>query len=214
MHNGTIYFSTYVILLKPETMRQMNFILIALLTLCTYGAQAQIIHGNVGLGIRANPDGGGITGKFFFTEQLAVEAQLNGSSGSYSEMGTSFTVGSMLEYHFIFPRPEWRIFLGGGIHYGTWNRYGDSHVSPFSIFGLDAIGGVEYIFASVPIGVSVDVKPALNFISGVTSFPNNGFGVGIRYYFGHWRCLDKVQVVEVENSGDNEDRVIELITPR
>jgi hypothetical protein len=165
-------------------MKHVHIILIALL-LCSCSATAQV-HGPVGLGLRATPDGGGFTGKFFFTDHLTVETMLNASSGNYYDNGTSFTLCALLEHHFIFDNPQWRIFLGGGFHYGTWNRYGDSHTSPFSVFGVDAIGGVEYIFASVPIGVSADVKPSLHFISGVTTAPSNTFGFGIRYYFGHW----------------------------
>lgn len=165
-------------------MKYIHIILIALL-LYTSGATAQV-HGPVGVGLRANPDGGGLTGKFFFTEHLAVEGLLSASSGNWNDEGTSFTLTALLEHHFILYNPQWRIFLGGGFHYGTWNRYGDAHTSPFSVFGVDAIAGVEYIFESVPIGVSLDVKPSLHFISGVTTASSNTFGLGVRYYFGQW----------------------------
>lgn len=165
-------------------MKQVHIILIALL-LFSCSATAQV-HGPVGLGLRANPDGGGFTGKFFFTDHLAVEGQLNASAGNYYDNGTSFTLCALLEHHFIFADPQWRLYLGGGFHYGTWNRYGDAHISPFSVFGVDAIAGLEYIFPSVPLGVSVDVKPSLNFISGVTTAPGNTFGLSVRYYFGQW----------------------------
>jgi hypothetical protein len=168
---------------KRNAMKHLNILLIALLYTLSVNAQEP---GPVGLGIRANPDGAGITAKYLFTDRLALESQLNASSGNYNDNGTSVTIGLLLEQHFDLWDPSWRIFIGGGFHVGTWNRYGDSHVSPFSVFGLDAIGGIEYLVPCAPIGISVDVKPSMNFISGVTTFPNNTFGLAIRYYFGHW----------------------------
>ncbi|MES2703599.1 MAG: hypothetical protein V4649_13230 [Bacteroidota bacterium] len=191
-------------------MKQLHILLIALLLLTATGsANAQLV-GPVALGLRANPDGGGITAKYFFNERNAIETQVNGSSGNYNDNGTSLTVVALYEHHFILNDPQWRIILGGGMHFGTWNRYGDAHTSPLSVFGLDVIGGVEYVFASVPIGISLDVKPALNFVSGVTTFPNNTFGLGVRYYFGRW-AREKVRVVEVvAPEGEN---VIDIVPP-
>ena len=48
------------------------------------------------------------------------------------------------------------------------------------------IGGVEYVFDYVPVGISVDVKPAVNFYNGISAFLNNILGLGVRYYFGKW----------------------------
>jgi hypothetical protein len=138
----------------------------------------------IALGFRANPDGAGLNGRYYFSENLAIEGQVNGSAGNYYDNGTSFTMGALLEYHFILRDPHWRVFIGGGAHYGRWSRYREIHLKPINLFGLDAIGGVEYILQSAPIGISLDIKPALNFIDGVTYLPNNVFGLSVRYYFG------------------------------
>lgn len=157
----------------------------------------------IALGFRANPDGAGLNGRYFFNQNIAVEGQVNGSAGNYYDNGTSLTVGALMEYHFLLRDPHWRIFIGGGIHYGKWQRYRDQHLRPINLFGLDAIGGIEYILNSVPIGFSLDVKPAMNFINGVTYLPNNVFGLGVRYYFGGGsKKKDKTVIVTQDHSAE------------
>jgi hypothetical protein len=193
-------------------MKKTIILLFALLCCFGSGSLRAQVAGPVGLGIRASPDGGGISAKFFFKEYLAVETMVNASSGNYHDNGTSFTVAGLLEYHFILADPSWRIILGGGMHFGTWNRYGDAHVSPLSVFGLDVIGGVEYIIPSVPIGVSLDVKPSMHFLSGVTNFPNNTFGLGVRYYFGRW--AHEREIVYINESENENVPIVNLIPDR
>ncbi len=148
------------------------------------------MSGPVGLGVRATPDGGGFTAKFALDRYMSIEAMVNGSGGGFrNDDGPSFTVVGLFEYNIILPDPSWRIFLGPGLHFGAWNRYYntdryDNRVNQ-AIFGLDAIGGVEYIFKHIPLGLSADVKPAINLASDVAFFPNNGFGLSARYYIGH-----------------------------
>ena len=136
------------------------------------------------VGLRANPDGAGVVAKYFFVETVSIEAMLNGSSGSYYQNGPSTTFVGLLEYNFIFNDPAWRIFIGPGAHVGSSKPYADNNTPRQAVYGLDAIAGIEYVFYEVPIGLSLDVKPAINFINGVTEFPANTFGLGVRYYFG------------------------------
>lgn len=138
------------------------------------------------LGLRVNPDGAGVTGKFFFTENVAFEGIVSGSNGSYSHYGPSTTFTGLFEYNFIFDDPAWRVFLGVGAHITSWKEYTDNNNPRQTYAGADAIAGLEYVFTEVPVGVSVDIKPAINFVNGVTTFPNNTFGLGVRYYFGRW----------------------------
>jgi len=133
----------------------------------------------IALGFRATPDGGGFTGKFFLDHNLAFEAQLNGA-GLYE--GNSVTAVGLMEYHIDLPAPGWRIYFGAGIHFGLWDHY--YNYSDQGIFGIDAIGGVEYLFRHIPLGLSADVKPAVNFAPDVEFFPHNIVGVSARYYFG------------------------------
>lgn len=157
-------------------------LLLLSLSLCTTKTYAQ--PNEIGVGLRPSFDGGGITGKFFLDHNFAIEAQLN--AGGLHD-GNSVTGVGLLEYHIDLPAPGWRIFFGAGIHFGSWDRYpdewrhnGDEH----GIFGIDAVGGVEYRFKNIPLGLSADLKPALNLAPQVDVFPHNIFGIAGRFYFG------------------------------
>ncbi len=148
----------------------------------------------IAIGVRASPDGAGVTARFFFNTHLAIEAQLAGSEGVYHQpddaapYGPSWSATGLLEYNILFRDPSWRIYAGGGLHFGKWDRYDHTDNEraqlPQGIFGFDAVFGGEYIFKSFPIGLSADIKPAVNVSSEAAFFPNNMIGVSARYYFG------------------------------
>ncbi|MGN6567196.1 MAG: hypothetical protein ACTHJ0_04550 [Flavipsychrobacter sp.] len=154
---------------------QISVLLLSMLSFSTAKAQ---MTSPIALGLRATPDGGGFTGKFYMNDNMAIEAQLNG--GGVIVGSPSFAAVGLFEYHIIMPDPSWRIFFGGGIHFGSWDRNDDNN--PEGIFGIDGIGGVEYIFKNIPLGLSADLKPAINFVSTPDFFPNNFFGVAARFY--------------------------------
>jgi len=150
------------------------------------------------IGVRVSPDGAGLTVKFFLDPHFVLEGQINGSAG-YNETndGPSFSIVGLAEYNIIFPNPSWRIFLGPGLHVGSWDRY-DHHLNDMAeptqgVFGVDGIVGIEYLFRSIPLGLSLDAKPAINLTVEQAYFPNNVFGFAARYYFGH-----KVHLMNVE----------------
>lgn len=147
--------------------------------------------GRAGIGLRGTPDGAGFTVKTFMSNHLAFEGQLN-VGGVYGLAGESFTAVALLEGHIPLPDKSWRLFFGGGVHAGTWNQprwYNDRddiwiNDRPEPMFGIDAIGGVEYLFKKIPLGLSGDFKPAVNFTSrGPEFFSHNMVGVAARYYF-------------------------------
>ena len=158
-----------------------------------------------GIGVRMSPDGAGITGKFYLNTHFAIETQINGSEGfnnANSERnknpenpventvsGRSWAGVGLLEYHYVFHNVSWRIFAGAGLHIGKWDRFDQQdhpeEEGPQGIFGVDGIIGAEYLFKSLPLGISADVKPAENFTVEHAYFPNNMIGFSIRYYFGH-----------------------------
>ncbi len=158
-----------------------------LLTGLMISAPASAQPGRTGLGLRLSPDGAGFTGKFFVDRNLAIEAQLN-AGGAFAGDGQSVTAVGLLEYHIPLPDPSWRVFFGGGAHMGTWDhRYKayegrhDQHDREF-IAGIDGVGGVEYLFKKIPLGLSADFKPAINLASEVDFFPHNMFGISARIY--------------------------------
>lgn len=146
----------------------------------------------VAIGVRANPDGGGLTAKIFLNKNWNIEAQVNGSQGYYHmdngrPYGPGWATVGMAEYNFVFRDPSYRIYIGAGLHGGKWDKYDHTQYAdaPLAqgIFGADAIVGAEYIFKSVPLGISIDAKPAVNFGDGAGFYPNNLYGVAVRYYF-------------------------------
>jgi len=173
-------------------MKKIQILLVALLIiLLAPGNTMAQMASPVAIGLRGTPDGGGLTGKFFLDRNWALELQLNGSGGTYmNNDGPSMTLVGLMEYHIILPDPSWRIFLGPGIHFGTWDRYGNGFYDNYNngnaegIFGIDGILGIEYVFKSIPFGISADIKPAVNFASQVAFFPNNFFGLSGRFYLG------------------------------
>lgn len=142
------------------------------------------------IGLRATPDGGGFTGKVYISRYLAFEGMLN-AGGILGLDGESFTAVALLEAHIPLPDNSWRLLFGGGLHGGVWDngrwyRYRDDVWvnDPQPIIGIDAIGGVEYIFKNIPLGLSADIKPAINFTGGGPEFfSHNMFGLSARFVF-------------------------------
>ncbi len=129
-------------------------------------AQAQ-----TAVGMRLSPDGVGFTGKFFVNTPVAFELQMNAGLAGRN----SYTAVGLFEYHVPFSDPSFHFLLGGGAHIGGYEDDG-------GIFGIDGIMGVEYVFKNTPLGLSVDFKPAVNFIGGNDWFGDNAFGIAARIY--------------------------------
>jgi hypothetical protein len=190
-------------------MRSLHILTVAFLVILLSATNVHAQPGNaIGLGLRASPDGGGITAKFYLDRYWNIEAQLNASQGFYHgpdnkpDYGPSFTAVGLAEYNVIFPDPSWRLFFGPGIHFGSWDRYNhhlyERQPLPEAIFGIDGILGVEYIFRHIPLGLSADIKPAMNFVGEVSVFPNNFFGLSGRFYFGRPMVTKKKVRVRVD----------------
>ncbi len=164
------------------------FTVISGLVLMSTGAFAQRV---TGIGVRATPDGAGFNLKTGLSKHLAFEGQLN-AGGILGLEGESFNAVGLLEFQIPLPDNSWQIFFGGGIHGGVWDRavwerYSDGRIftnRAEPIFGFDGIGGVSYSFKKTPLGLSADIKPAVNvFSSGPDFFPHNMFGLTARYEF-------------------------------
>lgn len=168
-------------------MRRTHTLLAGLfIILLTTGSALAQITAPFAAGLRGNYDGGGVNLRFFFNENLAIEGQANLSNGTHDGGGPSHTGLLLLEGHVVLPNPNFRIFLGAGAHYGTWQRYTNAAALKENAFGFDLIAGGEYVFTKVPLGISLDVKPAFSLLGGTTVFTANMFGLSLRYYFGAW----------------------------
>lgn len=148
-------------------------IIAALLTVCFAGtAKAQQVPGQLEAGVRAGLPLG-VTGRYFFTENSAVEAIV----GLYNRTAS---LTGLYEYHWDLseltaPGVGW--YAGGGGHLGTRRIDGSSTF----LAGVDLIAGVNYVFEKIPLNLSLDWKPAIHF---TTSSELAEFGLSARYIFG------------------------------
>ena len=132
-----------------------------------------------GIGLRAGT-ANGLTIKHFTREKSAVEFIL-------ASRWRGFEITGLYEVHnqaFDTERLKW--FIGFGGHVGFWNGdytrgWGDPGTS-YTVVGIDGILGLEYSFTEVPINLSLDWKPAFNFV-GYNGFWVDGGALSIRYIF-------------------------------
>lgn len=78
-------------------------------------------------------------------------------------------------------------YYGGGAHVGFWNDSDytipwaeANHYGNYAVLGVDVIIGIEYTFIDVPINISLDWKPAMNFL-GYIGLWGDGGAFTVRY---------------------------------
>lgn len=125
----------------------------------------------------------GISGKYFFNNNNAIEGVLGFRShgvvvtGLYEIHQTAFNV------------KELNFYYGAGAHLGgvgagNYRRYsGDDYQYHDSsvLFGLDGVIGLEYVIPQSPIAVSLDLNPRVELATG--PFFDLSPGLGIKYVF-------------------------------
>ena len=123
----------------------------------------------------------GLTVKHFTREKSAYEFIL-------ASRWRGFEITGLYEVHnqaFDVERLKW--FVGFGGHVGFWNgdytyKYWGDQGTNYTVAGIDGILGLEYSFKEVPFNLSLDWKPAFNFI-GYSGFWGDGGALSIRYIF-------------------------------
>ena len=123
---------------------------------------------NFAIGARAGSTGStcGVTVKTFVGDQSAIEAIVG-----YYHNGISSTL--LFEQHTsLFNLEELQFYFGGGVHYNNSTDYQNwiivegrsrSYEQAKNSYGFDAVVGLEYKFLSIPLAVSLDLKPAIEF---------------------------------------------------
>ncbi len=143
---------------------------------------------NTAIGVRGNPYLIGFTVKHFIEGPHAVE----GIIATDVNRNANVTFTGLYEYNwkFIPDQPEWSLFFGGGIHFGfydrldfDWDRYVKHGHGSYATGGLDAIAGVSYTFKNLPINVSADLKPYVNFGDPTNHMAEQMGGISARYTF-------------------------------
>lgn len=124
------------------------------------------------VGIKFYPTG--VTFKHFISSGKALEG-----IGYFFNYGARVT--GLYEIHKDIPSLEGlKWYIGPGAHVGFYNsKYGGG-----SALGVDGVIGLDYKVSSIPVNLSLDWQPSIEFGSGF----NNGFngswgGLAIRYTF-------------------------------
>lgn len=152
-------------------MRKLLTIVLATVAFGIMNSNAQTSYtAAVGLGLDFG-DGAtlvGPSGKYFFTEEHAGQAELLfGNSVTFIQL--------MYEYHGEFAGAEGlRWYAGGGPSFGFTS--GDSAI------GLRPLVGLDFKIDNAPLAFSFDWRPSIFFEDG-SSFEPARFGMGFRYAF-------------------------------
>lgn len=146
------------------------------LVLLFNGLKAQ--NYQTGIGLRFAPFAG-VTLKHFIARDQALE-------GIVGWRWNGFAITGLYEFQKpIREIPDLDWFIGGGGHIGFWD--GDKYYwknedeDNIFVFGADFIIGLEYTLRDLPISLSLDFKPALNFVGDDHVWYGGGFTA--RYVF-------------------------------
>jgi len=158
----------------------MKKIIVIFLIVFSLGSISYAQDYNTGIGLRGGFSSG-LTVKHFIGSKSALE-------GILSTRWRGFQITGLYEIHnhfFDVERMKW--YFGFGGHVGFWNgdythNYWGEPGTTYTVVGIDGILGLEYSFSEVPINLSLDWKPAFNFI-GYSSWWADGGALSIRYIF-------------------------------
>lgn len=144
----------------------IRFLIFALLygtTFLSTHAQYSFRDYNVMVGVRGGTSLGGSV-KHFVTDQSALELMV-------FNRWKGWNASLLYEYHMDireFRGMEW--YIGGGVHYGIWKEpkaeppWVYKGTEDYRAYGVDAIVGLEYNFYNTNFYLSLDWKPAYNFV--------------------------------------------------
>lgn len=156
----------------------MNKLTVILFIILSFSFSLNAQQYKTGLGLRGGL-ANGITVKHFIGKKAAIE-------GILSSRWAGFGITGLYEMHYpAFDTKGFYWYWGGGGHIGVWDghdaAWADDDKS-YTVIGADGILGLEYNFTEIPLNISVDWKPAINFV-GHSGFWYDGGGISIRYLF-------------------------------
>lgn len=159
-------------------MHRKLIICLSFLVLC--GGNALLAQNyTTGIGLR----GGfwnGFTVKHYTAGEVAIE-------GILTTRWNGFNITALYEKHkYNFNSDKWDWYYGFGGHIGFWNDVDDhpwfDETGAFTVFGIDGILGIEFTFSEVPLNISLDWKPAVNF-GEYYGFNGDGAALSFRFVF-------------------------------
>jgi hypothetical protein len=157
-------------------------VLSAVFMLFSYAATAQ--NYRTSIGIRFGGLTNGLTVKHFTRPNIAIEGILSTAyhgtliTGLYEKQATINNDAALKLVYGI--GGHLGFFNNGGYYNYHKNRYYNTGVR-VTIIGVDAIVGFEYKFKNAPITAGIDLKPFIDFSSGLYVYVDGG--VSIRYAF-------------------------------
>ncbi len=119
--------------------------------------------------------------KTFITKPGAIELNVGFAAPIY---GTFIRLGGMYQHHFpIGDIDGFKWYVGGGPFFDIYsykNGYGDYGSTSL---GINAVGGVDYKFKTIPLNLSADLMPSI--FLGKDLYYNSNFrgygGLSVRY---------------------------------
>lgn len=115
--------------------------------------------------------------KQFITERTAIEALFT--------FGDPLAIGALAEFHKPLAPAGLSYFYGAGGYIGfikTFNTTTQKN-STDPNFGAQGIIGLDYKFNNIPLNISLDWKPELNFVTDI-NFEPAAIGFSARFVFG------------------------------
>lgn len=88
----------------------------------------------------------------------------------------------LYERYMPLPQDNLYWFFGGGAHIGSYGYVENEVRKSSTTIGADFIVGIEYVFAELPLNLSLDWKPEFNFI-GRSGTAFDGIALSARYYW-------------------------------
>ena len=120
--------------------------------------------------------------KTFITKPGAIELNAGFAPLVY---GAYFRVGGMYQHHFpIGDIDGFKWYVGGGAFFDIYSYKGGYGGYGNTSFGINAVGGVDYKFKTIPLNLSADWMPSILFGNNLYYSSNfrPGYGaVSVRY---------------------------------
>ncbi len=123
------------------------------------------------LGVKAVPFA--VTAKIFSSKR-------NRAFEFLADFNDGFRLTGLYEFHGNLNGPgnlKW--YLGLGAHSGYYDKGGEDGI----MFGIDGVAGLDYKFKHLPLNVSLDWQPSLEFITPETEFQAGRGGLAVRFAF-------------------------------
>ena len=153
---------------------------LSVLLLFSFSCLIQAQNYETGIGLRGG-FASGITVKHFLTEKTAIE-------GIFSTRWGGFMITGLYEIEApAFDTEGLSWYYGGGAHIGFWNSsnsgnpwWEDDHSGNYTVLGIDGVIGLAYTFSEIPINLSFDWKPMINFV-GYSGVWGDMAAISVRY---------------------------------